>query len=221
MRVGIATTPLSAYMQTGSFIKFTSSPLKSGSPLFLKLGLSYFSNAILFTASDGSYLKTTHNSVYFTADGKNIDRDSITMKQLSLAYQNQNINFETAFLLSTNDDKKITFIYGMGAMIGLNYNGYSKITYSSYKYTTDYIQGTNLEVSNNRNEENIEEEILKSKANFSFGGSVCLGYDIKLNKKLSFFNDIRLAYRADKISNYKFIGARIYQLMFGIKYWIR
>lgn len=204
----------------GIIIKFKSDPIKNRTPPFLKIGLNYFSNSRMFVWGNGAYTKKTTEGIYFTnAQGfHRVDRDSISKSVLTVGYQSQNINLESDFLISTNQNKFLSAYCGVSAILGSNFNGTIKTGYEFVNSVSDYYAGSSAPVSDHVYYEEKKEETLKNKPGLSFGTMINFGVEMKIVKKLRFFIEYKPGYRANKISNYQLTGSNIYQLNCGLKF---
>ncbi len=159
--------------------------------------------------------RKTTLGVYFK-DLARIDRDSVSIKELSLISRSENINLESEILFTTKQDNFISGYCGFGAIFGVNYNGLLNISYlqreSIYDrnaYTTIYSETLNA---------TIKEETIKSKPTISLGTTICFGIEIKIIKGLRIYAEAKPGFRACQVIKNKFAGSNIYQFNCGLKF---
>ncbi|MEO6302569.1 MAG: hypothetical protein ABIP51_05315, partial [Bacteroidia bacterium] len=205
-------------LNAGAIVRFRSDPIEERVPPFLRIGINYFSENRLFSWANGVFSKKTIMGPFSQSNNNWIDIDSISTKALSLIYRSENINLESDFLISTNQDKFISGYCGAGAIIGLNYNGKTIIKYHSIDSVSQYTRGSYIAISGSRYNSADKEEALKNKPGLTFGVAINFGIELRILKKLRLFIETKPIYRANKIHGYTITASNVYQFNFGLKY---
>ena len=119
-----------------------------------------------------------------------VDRDSISKAILTLSYQSQNINLESDFLISTNEDKFLSVYCGVGVFIGSSFSETLKPSYNLTNSVSEYYAGSNVPVSDHIYYEERKEEILKNKPGLSFGTMINFGIEMRITRNIRFFQNL-------------------------------